>query len=91
MDIILLAFSCVLCGVLLILIGAFLGKVFHTTQKIQKLGLDRPLKLGYSQQFLNYVSYPGIFLPITIVFFGATIVIASFLIAISGAISWLLY
>jgi hypothetical protein len=73
-------------GLLLFLIGIGLGKLFSTAKKIHERGLDRPLNLSIYEQFVLYIHYPDISIPLTLAFFGGFMLFVSIIIAIIGII-----
>lgn len=73
-------------GLLIFLMGVGFGKLFGTNQKIHRRGLDRPLNLSLAEQFIIYFLYPDISIPITLIFFGVLMIIASAVMAIIGVV-----
>lgn len=84
MDLLSLELVVGLTGLFMFLIGIGLGKLFDTTKKIRKLGLDRPLNLNFTEQMVLYFHYPSISIPITFAFFGGLMIIVSVVIVIIG-------
>jgi len=86
LDILSLALLIGIVGLFIFLTGIGLGKLFDTTQKIHRRGLDRPLNLSLNEQFFVYFHNPDISIPITFAFFGGLMVIASIVLAIIGLV-----
>ncbi len=86
MDLLSYSFLIGLVGLFLFLIGIGLGKLFNTTNKIRRLGLDRPLNLDFHQQMILYFHFPGISIPVTFAFVGVIMIIVAIICATIGIV-----
>lgn len=85
MDMLSLALLVGVVGVMLLLSGIGLGKLFGTSRKIHERGLDRPLNLSFEQQTFLFFHNPDVSIPMTLGVFGVLMIIVSIVLAIVGA------
>lgn len=79
-------FACI--GIIMSLLGYFIGKVFRSNEKLYERGLHREKDMDFFEQMDTFHRNPDVMIPMLLVFFGILLILAAFITTIIGVI-WL--